>query len=293
MNATRHFAAAAGLALVLAACGGGGSNSATTTAPPGTDTTGPGGDTTGSPTTPAPEDSAQTLLRIDQVGGFAPIELIVTFGPDYVLTTNGMLYSRGAVPAIFPGPLVTPYFGNDASDALADIMDIVDEIGLPEIDEEINDQEGSNIADATTTIATFYDDAGAHRYGVYALGFEEPSDPQAVALQDLVLTLQAAAAAPGEVVELVPERWQVILSDPTPVEEGFEDVRPWPLDVAPDDFTEVSFTMPCIVLEGADADAATAVFNDATQVTNWELEGAEYRLLPRPLFPGEEGCQTE
>jgi hypothetical protein len=56
---------------------------------------------------PSPPSEAKVLLRATQVQALPPRN---TFGwlPSIVITLDGRVLSPGAVPAIFPGPLVTP-----------------------------------------------------------------------------------------------------------------------------------------------------------------------------------------
>ena len=280
------------LILALVACGGGdGATGSTddggTTAAPGTSTTGAGGET------------GEPLFMITYEGGFSTPTLLASLGPAYAVTTDGRLIYQGAVPEIFPGPLVPPYEVKDVSDLVPDLEEILDRMGVADITEEIDDQAAGNVADASTTVITYFDENGAHRYGVYALGFDPQvgsGDPRVVALNDLMLTLQDASFSgdPGE--PFASDRWQVVVNgDFIPGgDTGLpEDVRPYPLSTAVADFEHTSFDLPCTVLEGAEAEAAAEVFADATQATVWDTGTEEIQLLPRPLLPGEEGCANQ
>lgn len=288
----RALTALAALLLALAACGGGdGVGDATTGTPDSSDDP----STTGGGTTPAAGE--EPLLMVTYEGGFASPSMFASLGPAFVVTTDGQLIFQGPVPEIFPGPLVPPYQVTDVSDLLPDLEDILDRLGIAEMTEEINDNGADMVADASTTVLTYFDAEGPHRYGVYALGFDpqaEVADPEVVALNDLLLTLQEATFSGEPPEPYTSDRWQVVVNgDFVPGEPGVpEDVRPYPLEAAVADFGHTSFGLPCTVLEGdAAAEAATA-FADATQVTVWDTGTEEVQLLPRPLLPGEDGCQN-
>lgn len=278
------------LGLLAAACGGGDAsgtddNETTTT---GADTTGQGdGDTT--TTIPTEVNGSEVVLVITDGGGFVPVEFLATQGPRYVLTADGSLYAMGPVPEIFPGPLVQPYVVIDASDSLDDIYSLVEGMGLAGIDEEVNDDAGDFIADASTTGITFYDEDGAHKYAVYALGVDERADDEMVQyLRDIVMTLDAIAME-NEGTPYEPTQWQVSLSEVEleGVETSSED---WPLEVAPHDFVSDGDFFPCLVVE-ADPTLDAAFEAASQQVTTWDYEGDEYYLLVRVLLPGETGCE--
>jgi hypothetical protein len=281
------------LLLVLAACGGGDDATGST------DDLGGGGTTAGSDTSTSDAGSAagEPLFMITYEGGFSTPSMLASLGPVYAVTTDGELVFQGAIPEIFPGPLVPPYEVKDISDLLPDLEEMLERIGIADITEEIDDQAAGTIADASTTVLTYFDENRTHRYGVYALGFDpqaESSDPKVVALNDLMLTLQDSSFSgdPGE--PFSSDRWQVVQNgDFIPGgDTGLpEDVRPYPLEVAVADFEHTSFGLPCTILEGAAAADAAAVFGDATQVTVWDTGTEEIQLLPRPLLPGEVGCE--
>ncbi|MDQ3782118.1 MAG: hypothetical protein M3349_04170 [Actinomycetota bacterium] len=276
--------------MVAAACG----DSTGATEPPGpTDSSAPPDGT--DPT--ASDGNDQALFTITFEGGFASPSMLAAQGPWYVVTRDGRLIFQGAVPEIFPGPLVPSYQAVDVGDLLPDLEDILDRLGIAEITEEIDTDDGdpaSDIADAPTTVLTYVDGNGIHRYGAYALGFGPPNpggDPKRVALSDLIMTLDAAAFG-GEVSQRYQsDRWQVVVDGDVPADTGVpEDVRPYPLQIAVDGFEQTSFDLPCTVITGEDAAAAAAAFTDATQVTVWDTGSAPVRLLARPLLPGEDGC---
>ncbi len=233
------------------------------------------------------------LLQITDEGGFAPIEFIINQLPRFTLYADGTLLSPGVIPAIFPGPILSPLQETllDGDD-LEDVMTLIEAIGLPTIDEVIDSSLNTRVADASTTIARYFDaDGGEHVYGVYALGlaFDEPQPDATLNLGALVDLLDGFAAREGDVFE--PDRLQLWLNETPFVDPQLSETLPWPLAVTPDDFElDATFNRGCYVLAGEAAAAAIDAFNGGNQATLWEYEGSELQILARPLLPGEAGC---
>lgn len=234
-------------------------------------------------------DPDEPLLQIVSEGGFAPVEMILANGPRYTLLGDGRLVTQGVQTMEYPGRLVPPYMVGTIDDKqMAQIMDLVERIGLPEIDDETDDSAASVVADATTEVVTYWDDEGTHRLAVYALGIEESASGRNAAFLELIETLDRfAAETSAEPYEA--ERVRIV-AGPGTVEPGFEDIRQWPLEST--DFaswTELANGWHCTVMEGA----VPEVFHDATQATVWDHpEGGETKLLVRALHPGEPNCPS-
>lgn len=276
------------LSLVAVACGA-------------TDDVGSGSSTTldsTTTTTTLPDvftgDPDRLVLQITDEGGFAPIELIVNRLPRFSVYADGTLLAPAPVPAIYPGPILMPLQSVPLSAAdLVALMEAVEAVGLPGIDQEIDDTLNGLVADATTTIATFIDADGAeHVYGAYALGLigDEPPPERTQKLGGLVELLDGFLVNPGSVV-FEPDRIQVWINETPDVDPDFSQTLAWPLDITPADFEpEGDFQLGCHVLAGDAAQAAITAFNAANQATVWDYEGTEYQLIVRILLPGEAGC---
>ncbi len=268
------------LALIGAACGVG---------------SGPGG--TPKPTsTTAPPDPDRVILRVDDEGGFAPAAFALNRVPRFVLFADGRLVFPGPQPAIFPGPLLPSLQTVTlSSDQMRQVLDLVDAIGLPRIDREIDDSNNRFVADATTTTVTWFDDAGrAHTYGAYALGLVDDrraeAREQTRLLSELLTTLDEFASTGDPADPYLPERIQLRLEDASALDPEFKDAREWPLALSPDDFEPAAFGLGCTTFAGRAASDALASLEDATDTTVWTYAGREYQILVRPLFPGEPGC---
>lgn len=263
---TKSLGVLAMFALVLAACGGGGDGESIAVGPD------------------------EALLQISSEGGFVPIEVSLGNGPRYTLLGDGRLIFSGVQTLEYPGRLLPPYFVAELDDnQMNAVLAMVEDIGLPGIEDEIDDSAADFVADASTEVIRFWDEAGEHRLAVYALGIEQEPTERNAAFLELIETLDAFTAQ----VDADPyeaERVRIVAGPGGPADPEFTDVRPWPLDD-----TDLSqwVTLPndwqCQVFEPDVLD----VFETATQATTWEHPAAPsepLELLVRPLHPGEPDC---
>ena len=239
-----------------------------------------------------PVDPDAPVVQIRSEGGFAPVEWILGRGPTYTLLADGRLIHEGPTIAIFPGPLLPNYLVSQLNaDQMNTVLDLIERIGLPDMDHVVDDTQNSFVADATTEFVTYWDDAGEHSFGVYALGIEpSPIDTRVAAFAELLVVIDQLAFQ-GDSATFEVNRVRVTagvgFTDPE-----FEDVREWPLDNT--DFSGC-FKYPngwtCDVFGPEVLD----LFSDATQSTTWlhpdpMMDAPSFKLLVRPLHPGEADC---
>ncbi|MGI8517970.1 MAG: hypothetical protein ACR2ME_06490 [Acidimicrobiia bacterium] len=260
---------------VTAACGGGGSDDL-------------------SQTLNLNEDPKSTLLVVESSGGFVPVEFIVGQGPSLVLQRDGTLVGPGPQIEIYPGPLLANWQESQLDDeTMLFVLEELDAMGFVEIDRVEND-DIVNVADAPTTTVTFYNQDGPHEFSVYALGMEtEVSDARVPILANLVQELYDATSTGGG-QRYQPEAIQVVATegdglfdanDPT---VNFVD---WPLPQGFADMGELGIEgWRCATYDGTEAQDLLAIFGEANQNTFFTDGDVNYRLLVRPLFPGEEPC---
>lgn len=231
----------------------------------------------------------EPVLQIVSEGGFAPVEVILNTGPRYTLLGDGRLITQGVQTLEYPGRLVPPYMvGTIDEGQMNEVMELVEEIGLPAIDDETDDSAGAMVADATTEVVTYWDDSGEHRLAVYALGIEDSPSDRNAAFRELIATLDRFAAdTTGEPYE--PERVRIV-AGPGTVNPDFEDIREWPLQSTDmSSWQELANEWRCTVMD----ESVLETFDDATQATIWEHpEDGETKLLVRPLHPGEPDCPS-
>jgi hypothetical protein len=241
-----------------------------------------------------PDDPGALILVVEDVGGFAPLNFLLNRPPRFALTAGGDFVIQGPVIQIYPGPLLPNLqTGRLDEETFQFTLEEIEAIGLSEMTDEVDDEASSRVADATTTVVTFYDDNGAHRFSVYALGIGGPwQDERVGILENLVQTLeQTGFSTPTTVYQA--ERIQVYAGiDEFEPEPAIKNVQPWPLPVPFEQMTSMVQSWSCAVFEGSEAAALFDAFGQANQATRWEAAGTEYNHIPRPLLPGEEPCRA-
>ncbi|HEY5579415.1 MAG TPA: hypothetical protein VIL12_07000 [Acidimicrobiia bacterium] len=235
-------------------------------------------------------DDDAAILRVEDVGGFVPIEYTISQGPRYVLSGGRELISLGPQIMIYPGPMLPNYqtvqLGEDDLDL---ILEAVVATGLPGFEEKRDTTASSFVADAATTVVTFSDSQGDHVFAVYALGISEFADPQVQALEDLIALLDELAVS-GPSADYETDRVQVVAREGEPEEPDFAVVKPWPVEPTPGEFEQPVEGVGCEVFEGAEGEMLLDEFGQSHQLTYFEADETTYWVLPRPLLPGESGC---
>ena len=236
------------------------------------------------------------MFRIDSEGGFVPVEWVLGRGPVYTLTDDGGLISEGAVPAIFPGPLLPFYFVTQLTDGeMSQIRDMIDRMGLADMVSEHDDSNTNFVADVTTEVITYWDAAGTHEYAVYGLGFEA-GGAKSTATRTFaeMRSVLDNIAGTRESTPYVAEKIRVIAGEGIANAE-FTDLRDWPLPETDfSDWVAIDEQWDCKAFDAT----GLAAFEDATQVTTWSSPTAgqgpaELQLLVRPLQPGEDDCPSQ
>ena len=239
-------------------------------------------------------DPNAPVVQVRSEGGFAPVGWVLGRGPTYTLLADGQLISEGPVIAIYPGPLLpNNLVAKINPDQMNTILELVDKIGLADMEHEVDDTHAAVVADATTEVVTYWDpDGGEHTYSVYALGLEPSDNPSTSAFSELLVVLDQLAAQ-GDPVPYKGERVRVVagvgFTDP-----DFVDVRDWPLDDTDfSDWTTYPNGWTCQIY-GPDV---LPLFADATQTTQWThpnpmMDAPVFTLLVRPLHPGEPDCTS-
>lgn len=239
----------------------------------------------------SPDDPDAAVLQVRSEGGFAPVEFVLGRGPTYTLLADGRLLYQGPSIAIYPGPLVPQYqISQISEDQMDSVLDLVDEIGLPGMDDERDDEHGQTVADATTEVVIYWDANGEHRYSVYALGIVPgPKNPATKAFSDLLIMLDSLTAS-SHAGAFQPDRVQVIAGPSSPDQSG-ADIRDWPLDNTDfADWKKLPNGWQCKVHDADILDSFAGALQD-TQWTNPDPAGnGNLILLVRPLHPGEPDC---
>lgn len=250
------------------------------------------------------DGTARLVLRIDDAGGFVPADYTFTRQPSLVVMSDGRVFTTPPMIEIYPSPLQTGYEVRTLSDdGLQALIDRAIAAGLTEDGTLGPDENGAQVADATTTVFTFVDaDDIEHVVSAYALGFTTPETPERQKLQtfrddlgDMASWMPAGAVGDSEIVTATTMRVGVKAyagDDSLP-----QDERAWPLSTSLASFGEArddGIVDRCGTLAGNDL----ATFLDAAEAANvltpWTSQGERYALLLDPLTPDETAsCEPE
>jgi hypothetical protein len=258
---------------------------------------------TPSPTpVPSPPAGAAFLLRITTVQALPPS---ATFGwlPQLVITIDGKVLQGGAVPAIFPGPLVQPIFARQlTANGWAKIVAAARAAGLLTGASDFTGGQmppGSAaarleiVADGRTYDVT--GDPGRVIQCIKAPCVGAPGTPEGFAMFIQGVLDPASIAGAGELgadQPYAPEAYAVIVGK-VPDDQGLpQQPIAWPLQAG-----FAAFGKPlrdgtggrCGVASGGDAAALHAPFGTANQLPRWRdpVDGSFHGLTVRPILPGD------
>jgi hypothetical protein len=254
------------------------------------------------------------LLRYEQVGGFVPAEYNLTRVPIFSLFGDGRVIVTGAVPAIYPGPILPPLLERRVGE------DGIQRILRAALDSGALDQSAdwrgaaSHVADASDAVFTLNIEGRSVRVSVYALGigggetFGLSKEERAVheALDELANVLAAPdtwlpeGAWVDEWHDYRAEALRLVLRNAdsdAEVQDGIG-IRlvPWPVAGDPARFGAPTAMdgWSCGVVEGAEVGTWYAALEAGDQLTRWTGGGHRYAIAPRPLLPDEvAGCEIE
>jgi hypothetical protein len=257
------------------------------------------------PASPTPEPSAPAdaafLLRVTQVQALPPTE---TFGwlPQVVITLDGRVLTAGAVPAIFPGPLVNPIIEQQLTSAgWTQIVAAARAAGLLSGGHDFTGGvlPPGSAATRLQIVADgrMYDLTGDQNRVMQCITtpcVPQPGSPEAFGgfvgrLFDLGSSLPGQLGAAGV---YVPARYAVVVGPP-PNQQGLEQpIIAWPLEGG---FAALGKPIAdgsgrrCAVITGDAVAALRPALGVANQLTRWRepVDGSLYGLRVRPLLPGD------
>jgi hypothetical protein len=288
------------LSLLAAACGG-----------IGDDDGGPGsggGDGGDDPTIDHPTGADELILRLEQGGGFVPVEYNLRNFPGVSIYGDGRMIVQGPVIEIYPGPaLPNLQVTRLTEDAIQAILAEAEAAGLLGPDASYD---YPCVTDLPTTTFSVNADGATHTTSAYALGFADGGmstgqcEGVDVAAREELLDFSTKlghvrgwlpAGSFSDEEPFAPSALRVYVTKyrgaGEPELEQPEVV--WPLDTALDRFGEPDVNLQdyrCGVVEGQDLDALLPEAQAANERTPWVSGGATYGLVFRPLLPDESGC---
>ena len=261
-----------------------------------------------------PTGAEEPILVVDAVGGFVPVEFLVTQTPSFSLFGDGRVIMLGMQTLEFPGPALPPLLERRLTErGIQAVLEAVEATGQFGSSRDLRGAMNV-VADAADT--RFAVSAGGREVtvSVYGLGTvmpgtEVPDMPAGeleahealTTLNDQLMMLDTwlpdGAWATEGWQPYEPAGFRLYVRDVTdePVDGDLpEHVMDWPTDGDPAAFgAEQPFFANgtrCGVAEGEEAEDWLVALSQATQSTRWTDDGERrFSVLPRPLLPHEDG----
>ena len=257
-----------------------------------------------SPAGSAQPDSAYALRA--EITQAIPPQARFMWLPYAFITADGIAVRQGAVPAIFPGPLVPPLFGAQLSDAGYDqIVERARSLGLLDGSGDFSPPEPMP-GSVSGTIGLRVDGAIREITGdpnANVQCFTTPCDaapgtPEAfsslwIELGDIRFMVGDELGAEGE---YHPEAYALLIGVTPPDDAGIDpQVVDWVLDTPLADMGQPVGPEPtprCATVGGEDAATLEAAFGRSNQLTMWvdDSVDAPVSITVRPLLPGDDPC---
>jgi hypothetical protein len=238
-----------------------------------------------------PTAADDVVLKLSYEGGFVPAGYAFVNTPSLLVSGDGRVFTQGAVPAIFPGPLLPAVLVRTITEAgIQALLGVVNDAGL--LAEPPDYSGGDNVADAPSTVLTINADGGSFVHGAYALGIDSPEGPARQKLLDATTALgdveKAAGAAnlgPDEAFVPTSYRFQARVVDPT--ELTSQDPAPTTVDWPATAGVLLADSTTCARVE---AGAVGSLFIDAKQNTYFKDGDVVYQLSVAGVLPGDPAC---
>ncbi len=292
------------LTLVLVACSAGGAGSPGPSGSAGPTPSGPTG--TGQPS--GGEVGAGLVVSVTEVGGFVVPDATLGRLADIAIYRDGRVFQPGAVPAIYPGPLLPPLLQTTVSPAgIQAVLDLARQDGLADHDQSYLTPIGADMPDTIITVA-LNGTAVIGRFSSLGASGSNLTDPTEVAARakatDFISHLTGYPSVltqyqVGQSQPYVPTAVQIVarLGDPSAgVEPSMLARQPlvWPL-AAP--LTAFGQALPptatpltvgrCGSVAGDDLKLLWPLLEQATGITGFSSGGVTWKLTPTPLLPGQ------
>ena len=255
-----------------------------------------------------PTGADELVLRLEQGGGFVPVEYNLRNLPGVSIYGDGRMIVQGPVIEIYPGPAMPNLqVTRLTEDAIQAILAEAEAAGLLGPDASYD---YPCVTDLPTTTFTVNADGATHTVSAYALGFADGGmstgqcDGVDIAAREKLLDFSTKlgdvrswlpAGSFGDEEPFTPSALRVYVTDyRDAVEPELEQPEvAWPLEIALDRFGEPDSNLQeyrCGVVDGADLDALLPEAQAANELTPWSSDGTTYGLTFRPLLPDESGC---
>lgn len=279
------------LAALLAACGD------DSVAPADTGTPGTGGDTTAPPAGAIahPTGADEVIFRLGYEGGYVPMGYLFMNIPTLLVSGDGRAIQTGAVPAIYPGPLLPALMERSIDETgIQTLLTAAKDAGLLASPPDYSLPDGIGIADAADTVVRLYANGANYVHQAYALDITQsdamastPARDNLAAFVAKVSDLETLVGVEhlGESTPLAATayRFQAMPVDPAQFTDVAPTVVPWPADTG----VVLADAAECAVVDAA---KVGALFTDATQLTFFQEGAVAYQLSVIAVLPGDARC---
>jgi hypothetical protein len=258
--------------------------------------------------TPAPSGGATPYALRATPHQAIPPESQFTWLPYALITADGVVVTQGAVPAIFPGPLVPPLFGAPITEAgFNQVVERARTLGLLDGDGDFSPSDpvvgGLSGLIELRVDGTMREVTGDPNSGIECITTPcdpVPGSPEAFGTfwRELGDLRSLAGDELEAETEYHPEGYALLIGVTPPDDAGLApQVQPWPLEtpLAKTGVPIGDAGLPrCATVEGEDAPTLEAAFAGANQLTLWADAGADpadaVSIAVRPLLPGDDPC---
>ncbi len=239
-----------------------------------------------------PTRADDLVLALAYEGGFVAPNYLFARLPQLLVSGDGRVFTEGAVPAIYPGPLLpTILVRSITEDGIQILLGVANAAGLLAAPGDYTG--GTRVADAANTVLTINAQGGSFVHSAYALGIDTAETPARQRLLDAVNTLSdldktvgAAELGPNETFVATAYRLRAAVADPSVMAGGQEPaptIVDWPAGAG----ISLADASDC---GRVDAAAIGSLFTDAKQNTYFKEGVVVYQLSVRGVLPGDPAC---
>ena len=240
-----------------------------------------------------PTGADDVVIEYAEVGGFVPREFAFQQTPNLLVSGDDRVFSPGAQIEIYPGPLLPAVQVQPITeDGIQAILAAADEAGLLQ---QIDYEQPTNIADASTARVTINVNGETFVHEAYALGLAFPGygseevAPERQALADFIARLNdlnglVGADQLGEQTIFDPAEYgiEAIIIDDLSV-YGTDGIEPTMVDWLAEASVRLADAATCTVVPAAEVGET---FGAANQLTFFTDADVTYQVLAKPILPG-------
>jgi hypothetical protein len=240
-----------------------------------------------------PTGADDVVIQYAEVGGFVPREFAFQQTPNVLVSGDGRVFGPGAQIEIYPGPLLPAVqVQSITEEGIQAILAAADEAGLFT---QIDYEQPTNIADASTAQVTINVGGQTYVHEAYALGLANPGQPgeettpERQALADFIAQLMdlptlAGADQLGEQTVFESDQYgiEALVVDDLSV-YGTDGIEPTVVDWPAEATVRLADAAMCTVVSAGEVGETLAAANQLTFFTDADVT---YQVLAKPILPG-------